>query len=155
LNARQDQEEADIIARAGEAGRITVATNMAGRGNHIPPAPGVAQGGGVHGLSTERPAGRRIRRPPFRRGGRQGDPGSYEAFVSLDDEIAIVYAGRPQRWLAILAARTLGRPGNWLAALTIRRAQRAAEGLHSRVRRDLVRYDEQLETALAFAGRPE
>jgi len=155
LNARQDQEEADIIARAGEAGRITVATNMAGRGTDIRLAPGVAELGGLHVVATERHEAGRIDRQLFGRCGRQGDPGSYQAFVSLEDEIATVYAGRPQRWLASLATRTLGRPGTWLAALMMRRAQRAAERLHSRVRRDLVRYDEQLETALAFAGRPE
>src|SRR5262249_30426774 len=104
LNARQDQEEADIIARAGEAGRVRVGTNMAGGGTDIRLGPGVAEGGGLHVLATERHEAGRIDRQLFGRCGRQGDPGSYEAFVSLDDEIAIVYAGRPQRWLAILAA---------------------------------------------------
>ena len=76
-------------------------------------------------------------------------------FVSLEDEIVTVNAGRVGRWLAALATRTPGRAGDWLAALVVRRAQRSAERLHSRVRRDLVRYDERLETTLAFAGRPE
>ena len=155
LNARQDKEEADIVARAGELGRITVATNMAGRGTDIRLAPGVVERGGLHVIATERHEAGRIDRQLFGRGGRQGDPGSYEAFVSLEDEIATVYAGRIERWLARLATRMPGRTGDRVAALVVRRAQRAAERLHSRIRRDLVKYDEQLETALAFAGRPE
>ncbi|PYN85727.1 MAG: prepilin peptidase, partial [Candidatus Rokuibacteriota bacterium] len=155
LNARQDKEEADIVASAGEAGRITVATNMAGRGTDIRLAPGVAERGGLHVLATERHEAGRIDRQLFGRCGRQGDPGSYQAFVSLEDEIVTVNASRVGRWLAALATRTPGRAGDWLAALVVRRAQRSAERLHSRVRRDLVRYDERLETTLAFAGRPE
>lgn len=155
LNARQDKEEADIVARAGEPGRITVATNMAGRGTDIRLTPGVVERGGLHVLATERHEAGRIDRQLFGRCGRQGDPGSYEALVSLEDEIVAVYAGRIERWLAGLATRTPGRAGDWLAALVVRRAQRAAERLHSRMRRDLLRHDEQLETALAFAGRPE
>ena len=87
LNARQDQEEAEVIARAGERGRITVATNMAGRGTDIRLAPGVAELGGLHVLATERHDARRIDRQLFGRCGRQGDPGSYQVIVSLEDEI--------------------------------------------------------------------
>ncbi len=155
LNARQDAEEADIVARAGELGRITVATNMAGRGTDIRLARGVVELGGLHVLATERHEAGRIDRQLFGRCGRQGDPGSYEAFVSLEDEIVTVYAGRIERWLASLASRTSGRTGDWLAALVVRRAQRAAERVHSRMRRDLLKHDEQLETTLAFAGRAE
>ena len=155
LNARQDAEEADIVARAGELGRITVATNMAGRGTDIRLAPGVVELGGLHVLATERHEAGRIDRQLFGRCGRQGDPGSHGAFVSIEDEIVTVYAGRMERWLARLASRTSGRTGDWLAGLVVGRAQRAAERVHSRVRRDLLRYDEQLETTLAFAGRAE
>ncbi|MFA4969668.1 MAG: preprotein translocase subunit SecA, partial [Sulfuritalea sp.] len=73
LNARQDQEEAEVIAKAGERGRITVATNMAGRGTDIRLAPGVAELGGLHVLATERHDARRIDRQLFGRCGRQGD----------------------------------------------------------------------------------
>ncbi len=155
LNARQDQEEAEIIARAGEPGRITVATNMAGRGTDIRLAPGVAQRGGLHVIATERHEARRIDRQLFGRCGRQGDPGSYEAIVSLEDELVTVYAGRVWRRLTGLAARP-GRPmARWIGGLVFRRAQRAAERLHSQLRRDLLRMDEHLESALAFSGRPE
>ncbi|HSE05879.1 MAG TPA: preprotein translocase subunit SecA [Methylomirabilota bacterium] len=155
LNARQDKEEAEIIARAGEPGRITVATNMAGRGTDIRLAPGVAERGGLHVIATERHEAGRIDRQLFGRCGRQGDPGSYEAIVSLEDEIVTVYASQMARWLARLAIRMAGRPGERLAALVVHRAQRAAERLHSRGRRDLLAHDEDVETALAFAGRAE
>jgi preprotein translocase subunit SecA len=141
LNARQDEDEAEIVAKAGERGRITVATNMAGRGTDIRLAPGVVELGGLHVIATEYHEAGRIDRQLFGRCGRQGDPGSYEAFASLEDDIVRVHA-RWARWLR-------NEP------LRLRLAQRAAERMHSRVRRDLLRYDEQMETALAFSGRGE
>jgi preprotein translocase subunit SecA len=155
LNARQDREEAEIVARAGEPGRITVATNMAGRGTDIRLGPGVSETGGLHVIATERHDARRIDRQLFGRCGRQGDPGSYEALLSLEDELVTVYARRPWRWLASAAARP-GRPvAPWIGAYVFRRPQRRAGRLHSRMRRDLLKLDEQLESALAFSGRPE
>src|SRR5262249_44397317 len=93
LNARQDRAEADIIAHAGEPEHIVVATNMAGRGTDIRLAPGVAERGGLHVIATEGHEARRIDRQLFGRCGRQGDPGSHELLVSLEDEIMTVYAG--------------------------------------------------------------
>ncbi|MBI4241066.1 MAG: preprotein translocase subunit SecA [Candidatus Rokubacteria bacterium] len=155
LNARQDREEAEIIARAGEPGRITVATNMAGRGTDIHLAPGVAQRGGLHVIATERHEARRIDRQLFGRCGRQGNPGSYEAIVSIEDEIVTIYAGRVCRWVSRQVARQ-GRPAaRWIGALVFRSAQRAAERLHARMRRDLLKMDEHLESALAFTGSGE
>ena len=87
LNARQDQEEADIIATAGQPGRITVATNMAGRGTDIGLAAGVVKAGGLHVIATECNDSRRIDRQLYGRCGRQGDPGSVEAILSWEDEI--------------------------------------------------------------------
>jgi preprotein translocase subunit SecA len=115
----------------------------------------VAERGGLHVIATERHEAGRIDRQLFGRCGRQGDPGSYQAFASLEDEIVAVYATRLARALAGLAIRMPGRSGVRLAALVVRRAQRAAERLHSRIRRDLLKHDERLETALAFTGRPE
>ncbi|MEE8286289.1 MAG: preprotein translocase subunit SecA [Gammaproteobacteria bacterium] len=140
LNARQDGEEAAIVARAGELERITVATNMAGRGTDIRLAPSVAERGGLHVIATERHEARRIDRQLFGRCGRQGDPGSYEILVSLEDELVNVYSGGLRRWLGKSA---------------VRRAQRQAEGVHARMRRNLLHVDEHLETALAFSGHPE
>src|SRR5688572_13222085 len=155
LNARQDQEEAKVVASAGERGRITVATNMAGRGTDIRLGPGVAELGGLHVLATERHEARRIDRQLFGRGGRQGDPGSYEAVVALDDEIV------QQNFAALgrLLARMLGRRGKpvpgWLGAGLVALAQRTAERHHARTRRELLRVDDHLSDLLAFTGRPE
>jgi preprotein translocase subunit SecA len=156
LNARQDQEEAEIIARAGEQAQITVATNMAGRGTDIRLASGVAELGGLHVIATERHEARRIDRQLFGRCGRQGDPGTSEAVVSLGDELVTVYVGKVFQWLA---ANVLKRPNaviaRWIGKILFRRAQGKAERLHARIRHDLLKMDEQLGDALAFSGRPE
>ena len=157
LNARQDKDEAQIIARAGERASITVATNMAGRGTDICLAKGVAELGGLHVVATERHEARRIDRQLFGRCGRQGDPGSCQAMVSLEDELTNVYVGRLLRRLA--AAVLLSSPGTfggrWTGKMLFNRAQRSAERLHGRMRRDLLKMDEYLGDALAFSGRPE
>jgi preprotein translocase subunit SecA len=155
LNARQDQEEAKVIANAGERGRITVATNMAGRGTDIRLGPGVAERGGLHVLATERHDARRIDRQLFGRGGRQGDPGSFQAIVSLEDEIVQSVFGRYAVRLCGLVARVAGRVPGWLGRLVIGAAQRTAENHHARTRRDLLRVDDHLSDLLAFTGRPE
>ena len=154
LNARQDSEEAAIIAQAGEPGQITVATNMAGRGTDIRLGPGVAERGGLHVIGTERHETRRIDRQLFGRCGRQGDAGSYEMIVSLEDELVTVYGNRIWH---LLAAESNGRApfGPWFRKLALRCAQRAAERLHHQVRRDLLKTEDQLQTALAFSGRFE
>ena len=153
LNARQDENEAQIVARAGEEGRITIATNMAGRGTDIKLSPGVAERGGLHVIMTELHEAKRIDRQLIGRCGRQGDPGSYSAILSLEDELARVYCNGVVSGIAGLLTRLgLGRlTGAW----TLRSGQRGAERLHSRIRRELIKTDEQLDTALAFSGRPE
>ena len=148
LNARQDQEEAKIIANAGERGRITVATNMAGRGTDIRLGPGVAELGGLHVLATERHDARRIDRQLFGRGGRQGDPGSFQAIVSLEDEIVQEVFGAHAARLGRGVARRAGR-------LIVAAAQRLAERHHAKTRRELLRVDDHLSDLLAFTGRPE
>ncbi len=156
LNARQDKEEAEIIARAGDYRRITVATNMAGRGTDIKLAPGVAEEGGLHIIATERHDTRRIDRQLFGRCGRQGDPGSAEAIVSLEDELVDVYTGKLLRWLAVTFLKFPGGfGGRMLGNLLFYRAQRKAERLHARMRHDLLKMDEQISDSLAFSGRSE
>lgn len=156
LNARQDREEAEIIADAGQRGHITVATNMAGRGTDIRLGAGVAELGGLHVIATERHEAGRIDRQLFGRCGRQGDPGSGEAILSLEDELIEVYTGRITRWLV---KKILGRAGGfrarWFAGRLFRRGQRYAESQHARMRRDLLKMDEQLGQSLAFSGRQE
>lgn len=87
LNARQDEEEAEIIALAGLKGRVTIATNMAGRGADIPLGEGVAELGGLHVIGEERNESRRIDRQLSGRSGRQGDPGSSQYFLSYEDDL--------------------------------------------------------------------
>jgi preprotein translocase subunit SecA len=87
LNAKYHQQEAEIIARAGQRGAVTIATNMAGRGTDIKLGPGVAEVGGLHVLGTERHEARRIDRQLRGRCSRQGDPGSSHFFISLEDDL--------------------------------------------------------------------
>jgi preprotein translocase subunit SecA len=156
LNARQDEEEAEIVARAGQPGCTTVATNMAGRGTDIRLGEGVAGLGGLHVIATERHEARRIDRQLFGRCGRQGDPGSAEAVVALDDELVAGNTGKPARWLAaVLLQFPGGRVGRWFAVFLFHRAQRAAERSHRRLRRDLLKMDELVSDSLAFSGRSE
>jgi preprotein translocase subunit SecA len=155
LNARQDQEEAEIVAQAGQPGRITVATNMAGRGTDIRLAPGVAEAGGLHVLATSRHEARRIDRQLSGRGGRQGDPGSFQTIMSLEDDlikdhIAHRISGLIARWhqSAEPLPQWLSRPVTWLA-------QFGAERHHSKIRRELLTMDDNLGDMLAFSGRAE
>ena len=141
-------------ARAGEPDRITVATNMAGRGTDIRLGAGVAEHGGLHVIATERHEARRIDRQLFGRCGRQGDPGSFEVIASLEDELMTRY-GAWWRHVARQAAGGNGRVPSWMARWIFRRAQRGAERLHARMRADLLRVDQHLETALAFSGGQE
>jgi preprotein translocase subunit SecA len=150
LNARQDRDEAEILARAGEPGCITVATNMAGRGTDIRLAAEVKALGGLHVISTELNDAARIDRQLYGRSGRQGDPGSCEAILAVDDDLVKTYLP--------LAGKTLARFGRlppWLGAAVFRLAQWRAERTHSRARRDLLDLDEYLGDILAFSGRGE
>jgi preprotein translocase subunit SecA len=152
LNARQDEQEAEIVARAGDIGRITVATNMAGRGTDIALAPGVEKTGGLHVLATERHDAGRIDRQLFGRCARQGDRGTCEAIVSLEDELCVVHGG----WLAERAAGLSGSlVVQWVGRMALANAQQRAGRLHARIRRDLWKMDTQLDAMLAFSGRPD
>ncbi len=93
LNARHDEEEAAIIARAGERGAITISTNMAGRGTDIRLGPGVVELGGLYVIGTNRHESRRIDHQLRGRAGRQGDPGESRFFVSMQDDLVVKYGG--------------------------------------------------------------
>jgi preprotein translocase subunit SecA len=153
LNARQDKEEAEIISQAGQPAQITVATNMAGRGTDIRLGPGVVEIGGLHVIASERHESGRIDRQLFGRCGRQGDPGTSEAFVSLDDELITVHVWKPLKWLAEVTSSTFF--GKWLGRVLFGRAQKGAQRLHARMRHNLLKMDEQLSESLAFSGRSE
>ncbi|MGE5324491.1 MAG: hypothetical protein ACM3SW_16615, partial [Actinomycetota bacterium] len=93
LNARNEEEEAGIIARAGQRGAVTISTNMAGRGTDIQLGPGVAELGGLYVIGTNKHESRRIDNQLRGRAGRQGDPGSSRFFISLEDSLMKRYAG--------------------------------------------------------------
>jgi preprotein translocase subunit SecA len=150
LNARQDRNEAEIIARAGEPGRVTIATNMAGRGTDIKLADGVAEKGGLHVLSTELNDSARIDRQLFGRGARQGDRGSCQAILAVEDDLVRTYLP----WACALLTG-LERVPSWAGHLLFASAQRRAERIYSRARRELLELDDQLGDLLAFAGRGE
>lgn len=152
LNARQDHEEAQIIAQAGQAGRISVATNMAGRGTDIRLEPGIAERGGLHVLATERHEARRIDRQLFGRAGRQGDPGSYQTIISLEDDFINDLFGKTL--IRFFSGKKEPLP-NWLGVVIVYLAQASAEHYHSRLRRNLLKQDDNLNDLLAFSGRGE
>jgi preprotein translocase subunit SecA len=153
LNARQDAREAAIIAEAGQPGRVTVATNMAGRGTDIRLGPGVAARGGLHVILTEFHESRRIDRQLFGRCARQGDRGSCEATVSLEDELYTVYAPRLTRMLQRLAGRM--RVPGFVFGMLKWVAQRSAERRGVGARIGNLKTDRRLDQVLAFSGRGE
>ncbi len=154
LNAKQDKTEADIVALAGQAGRVTVATNMAGRGTDIRLGAGVAESGGLHVILTEYHDSRRVDRQLFGRCARQGDPGSCEAVVSLEDEIFTVHAPNAARWVAAFRQNDSGTAGLVQQGLRLL-AQLAAERRSAAVRMQNLKLDQRLEQMLAFSGRGE
>ncbi len=155
LNARQDADEAEIVKTAGGWGNITVATNMAGRGTDIKLDDGINEIGGLHVLATECHEARRIDRQLFGRCARQGDAGSYEMFLSFEDEIVAKFAPRLPLGLAKVLI-SLRFPGTRTFADSIFRwAQIRAERHHYSIRAGLLKMDEHLQNLLAFSGKPE
>ena len=154
LNAKQDESEADVIALAGHQARVTVATNMAGRGTDIQLGPGVAEKGGLHVILTEYHESRRIDRQLFGRCARQGDPGSCEAIVSLEDEIFTVYAPAASRWVSRLARSRKKLPDVVYWGLKTL-AQFSAERKNAHIRIQNLKQDRRLSRILAFSGRGE
>jgi preprotein translocase subunit SecA len=141
LNARHIAREAEIIAGAGQPGRVTVATNMAGRGTDIKLGSGVAELGGLHVIGTEVHDSKRIDRQLAGRSGRQGDPGSFKQFLAMDDEIlALAYTHKKAARLAKrVSGDGLGRAN--ASSRLFRRAQRKIERRHFRGRRVLMYHE--------------
>jgi preprotein translocase subunit SecA len=141
LNAHRIAEEAEIVARAGQPGKVTVATNMAGRGTDIKLAPDVHQSGGLHVICTELHDSARIDRQLIGRCARQGDPGTYRMYMAMDDDIlktgfgpddAEKYAKQGER---MAASEGLGR--------LFHRGQKKVESKHLRDRMILLYHEKQ------------
>ncbi|OQB06545.1 MAG: preprotein translocase subunit SecA [bacterium ADurb.Bin212] len=143
LNAKNHDREAKIIAKAGLKGSVTVATNMAGRGTDIKLGEGVRELGGLHVVSTERHEARRIDNQLRGRAGRQGDPGSSQFFVALDDDLMRIFGGERIKSLM----DRLGLPDdipidNKMISKSIESAQKKVEGHNFDIRKHLVEYDD-------------
>ena len=142
LNANHIEEEAEIIARAGLEGKVTVSTNMAGRGTDIRLGDGVAEMGGLQVICTEMHDSARIDRQLIGRCGRQGDPGTYRIYLSLDDDILLHGLGpKSSRKLKDYGAGVDG--GLESHAKLFRKAQRKIERRHFRDRKVLLYYEKE------------
>jgi preprotein translocase subunit SecA len=151
LNARQNEQEAQVIAQAGQRGKVTVATNMAGRGTDIRLGPGVAEAGGLAVIGTERHEARRIDRQLIGRAARQGDPGTGQFHLSLEDELleALGHARRDK--LVALGRRGGSLDWDRFAPLFIK-AQKKTERKHYRQRLDLMFHERQRKETLEDLG---
>ena len=152
LNAVRHLEEGAVVALAGERGRITIATNMAGRGTDIKLGQGVAGLGGLHVLAMERHESRRVDRQLFGRAARQGDPGSAQMFVSVEDELIQRYL--PARFSALLNRAARGQWRGWqkMAAWAFNSAQARAQRQAYLQRQAVLQSDTWLDESLSFAG---
>ena len=145
LNAKLHQKEADIVAKAGLSGTVTIATNMAGRGTDIKLSKEVRDAGGLAIIGTERHESRRVDRQLRGRSGRQGDPGSSVFFVSLEDNLMRLFGS--DRIARILDSKIMGfKDGDMIEhsmiSKSIERAQKKVEENHFGVRKRLLEYDD-------------
>lgn len=150
LNAKQDKEEADIVAEAGKLGAITIATNMAGRGTDIKLGAGdkeeakkVREAGGLYVIGTERHESRRIDNQLRGRSGRQGDPGKSKFFVSIEDEIIKLYGGKTIEKLSKkITPDEYGGMESKALTKTVEKAQKTIEGKNFQTRKQVLEYDD-------------
>ncbi|MCK5571836.1 MAG: preprotein translocase subunit SecA, partial [Bacteroidetes bacterium] len=142
LNAKQHQREAEIVSHAGLPGTVTIATNMAGRGTDIKLGPGVRDSGGLHILGTERHEARRIDRQLRGRSGRQGDAGSTQFFLSLEDDLMRLFGSDR---IASIMERLGLKEGeviqHRMITRSVERAQRKVEENNFGIRKRLLEYD--------------
>jgi preprotein translocase subunit SecA len=143
LNAKYHQQEAEIVARAGHRGGVTIATNMAGRGTDIKLAVGVADAGGLHVIGTERHEARRIDRQLRGRCARQGDPGSSHFFISLEDDLMRLFGSdkivKYMEKMGLEEGQELEHP---LLNRSIGQAQKRVEQHNFQIRKRTLEYDD-------------
>ena len=142
LNAKQHEKEAEIVALAGQKGRVTIATNMAGRGTDIMLGEGVVELGGLHILGTERHESRRIDNQLRGRSGRQGDPGSSRFYLSLEDDLMRLFGSdRIKGLMEKLGLRDGEAIENAMVTRAVEGAQKRVEAHHFEIRKTLLDYD--------------
>ncbi|MGH2624145.1 MAG: helicase-related protein, partial [Sphingobacterium sp.] len=147
LNAKLHQREADIVAEAGRAGQVTIATNMAGRGTDIKLLEGVINDGGLAIIGTERHESRRVDRQLRGRAGRQGDPGSSQFFVSLEDPLMRLFASERISNLMVKMGVEEGEVmQHSMLTKSIERAQRKVEENNFGIRKRLLEYDDVMNS---------
>ncbi len=147
LNAKQHQREADIVAEAGLAGTVTIATNMAGRGTDIKLGPGVKDAGGLAIIGTERHESRRVDRQLRGRAGRQGDPGSSQFFVSLEDDLMRLFGSERIAGLMDKLGIEEGEViQHSIITNSIERAQKKVEENNFGIRKRLLEYDDVMNS---------
>ncbi|TWI68926.1 protein translocase subunit secA [Desulfobotulus alkaliphilus] len=143
LNAKQHQKEAEIVAQAGQKGRVTIATNMAGRGTDIVLGEGVRELGGLHILGTERHESRRIDNQLRGRSGRQGDPGSSRFYLSLEDDLLRIFGGERIGKIMDRLGLEEGEPiEHRLISRAIENSQKKVEGHNFDIRKHILEYDD-------------
>ncbi len=143
LNAKQHEREAEIVAEAGRKGKVTIATNMAGRGTDIKLGEGVREAGGLHILGTSRHESRRIDNQLRGRSGRQGDPGSSRFFLSLEDDLLRIFgSGRLSGIMDKLGMEEDEPIEHSMISKAIENAQRKVEGHNFDIRKHLLEYDD-------------
>ncbi|WP_310600686.1 preprotein translocase subunit SecA [Desulfobulbus sp.] len=143
LNAKQHEREAEIVAEAGQKGRVTIATNMAGRGTDIKLGEGVRELGGLHILGTSRHESRRIDNQLRGRSGRQGDPGTSRFYLSLEDDLLRIFGS--DRLLSIMDKLGMEEDEpieHSMVSRAIENAQRKVEGHNFDIRKHLLEYDD-------------
>ncbi|MDP9080391.1 MAG: preprotein translocase subunit SecA [Bacteroidota bacterium] len=147
LNAKLHQKEADIVAEAGTAGTVTIATNMAGRGTDIKLGPGVKEAGGLAIVGTERHESRRVDRQLRGRAGRQGDPGSSQFFVSLEDNLMRLFGSERISNLMVRMGIEEGEViQHSMISNSIERAQKKVEENNFGIRKRLLEYDDVMNS---------
>ncbi len=143
LNAKNHEREAQIIAKAGQKGAVTIATNMAGRGTDIKLGEGVVEFGGLHIIGTERHEARRIDNQLRGRAGRQGDPGVSQFYVSLEDELMRRFGGdRVKNMMDPLGLPEDQPIENKIISKSIETAQAKIEGFNFDIRKHVLEYDD-------------
>ncbi len=143
LNAKQHQREAEIVANAGFAGAVTIATNMAGRGTDIKLGPGVREAGGLAIIGTERHESRRVDRQLRGRAGRQGDPGSSVFYISLEDDLMRLFAsGNLAKWMDRMGFKEGDMIEHSMLTTQIEKAQKKVEENNFGIRKRLLEYDD-------------